>query len=203
MATNSRKIIIGMPDQGTTGAVLSGDVIPSASVPSTFEEAEALASAMTSSGFVSEEGASMSSSRSLTDIRDWSRGTQRRVVSEREVTVSATLIQTDYESLCQFFGEGNVELVAATAGHGEQIRVRVNGALPEARGWALKMKDGDARVLVIVPNGQQTGDLDITFNAGDPIELPLEISCYDDGAEGNAYIFIDDGQKAAADEGGE
>ena len=55
------------------------------------------------------------------------------------------------------------------------------------------MKDGDARFLVLIPNGQVTSGVDITFAANEAISLPIEISANDDGTGNSIYIFTDDG----------
>ena len=62
------------------------------------------------------------------------------------------------------------------------------------------MKDGDARMKVLVPNGQVTTLDSITFVANDAIKLPVTVSCYDDGTgTGDSItIYTDDGIKTGA-----
>jgi hypothetical protein len=46
---------------------------------------------------------------------------------------------------------------------------------------------------VLIPNGQVTSGVDITFAANEAISLPIEISANDDGTGNSIYIFTDDG----------
>ena len=60
------------------------------------------------------------------------------------------------------------------------------------------MKDGGARMLVLVPNGQVTTLDEITFNSTDPIGWAITLSCYPDKDGHSIYILTDDGQLATA-----
>ena len=88
-------------------------------------------------------------------------------------------------------------MTAATTSHGTQLKIALGATLDEPQAWALRMKDGDARMLVIVPNGQVTSGVEITFVANEPISLPVTISANDDGTGNSIYIFTDDGVIAA------
>ena len=53
------------------------------------------------------------------------------------------------------------------------------------------------RLIALVPSGQVTSGVEITFAATDPISLPITISGNDDGNGDYIHIFVDDGQKSA------
>ncbi len=192
MGTNAKKVFVGLADQSaTTGALLRGAVI--ATPPATFSEATTAISSFTSSGYFSEDGVSLSTSISVTNIREWNLSTVRRLLEDFDGTVSGTIIQLDEEAAKQCFGEDNVTVTAATTTSGQQLRIALGAHLAEPQAWALKMKDGDARFLVLIPNGQVTSGVDITFAANEAISLPIEISANDDGTGNSIYIFTDDG----------
>ena len=88
-------------------------------------------------------------------------------------------------------------VTAATSTKGKRMKIAIGASLPEPQAWALRMKDGDARMLVLIPNGQVTSGVEITFVANDAIKLPVTISANDDGTGHSMYIFTDDGIVAA------
>lgn len=200
MGTNANSVRVGMADQSaTTGALSRGAVIAGTSVPTTadIDGALALLTSFTSSGYISEDGATLTTDISTVDLREWNRSVVRRLLDEFSGTVSLTLIQLDEESAKQCFGEDNVTVAAASSTHGKQMRIAMGATLGEPQAWALRMKDGDARMLVLIPNGQVTSGVEITFVANEAINLPVTISANDDGTGSSIYIFTDDGMVSA------
>lgn len=198
MGINAKEVFIGLADQSTTtGALCRGNVIAGASVPADIDAAITAISGFTSSGYVSEDGATLTTDISTTDLKEWNKNTVRRLLDSFDGTVSLTLIQLDEEGAKQCFGEDNVTVTAATSTKGTRMKIAIGASLPEPQAWALRMKDGDARMLVLIPSGQVTSGVEITFVANDAIKLPVTISANDDGTGHSMYIFTDDGIVAA------
>ena len=196
MGINAKQVRVGLADQSSTSGALSrGDVI--SAIPASIDAAITAISAFSSSGYISEDGASLSTTKGVTPIREWNRASVRRILEDFDGTVSLSLIQLDEEGAKQAFGEDNVTVTAATSTHGTQLKIALGATLDEPQAWALRMKDGDARMLVLVPNGQVTSGVDITFVANQAIQLPVTISANDDGTGHSIYIFTDDGIVAA------
>ena len=82
---------------------------------------------------------------------------------------------------------------AATTTKGEQLHIKMGAHLPEPQSWAFMMKDGDARIIIVVPRGQVTTLDTITFSANSAVSLPITITCLDDGTGESIHIFVDDG----------
>lgn len=198
MGIDATKVFVGLADQtSTSGALARGAVIAAANIPTTFADAVTATTGFTSSGYFSEDGVNLSTSISTANIREWNRAVVRRILEEFDGTISGTLIQLDEEAAKQCFGSANVSVTAATASHGKQLRIGLGAHLPENQAWALRMKDGLAKFLILIPNGQVTSGVDITFAANDAINLPIEISANDDGTGNSIYIFTDDGVVSA------
>lgn len=198
MGINANKVFVGLPEQTvTTGALSYGPVIPTANIPTTFDAAVTAIANFTSSGYISEDGATLTYDRSTTDIIEWAKAKVRRVLDSADATVAATLIQLDANGAKQAFGDDHVDVTAATTSHGEQLHIAIGAHVDEPRAWALRVKDGDMRLIVLVPSGQVTSGVEITFAATDPISLPITISGNDDGNGDYMHIFVDDGQKSA------
>ena len=193
MTIQAAKVLVGTADQqNSTGAIRSGAVV--ANVPTTFTDADTAAAALTGSGYVSEDGLELSTDLSTADIREWNHATVRKVLDTFDGTITFSLIQQDYQSWCQAVGVENVNKVDATTTHGEQLTISLGAHLAPEQSWAFMMKDGNTRVIIIVPRGQITEIDSITFSATDAVAIPLTLSCYDDGSGDAIYIFIDDGK---------
>lgn len=193
MAIDTKKVLVGAPDQSaTTGAV---NYAPTTATAPT-DAASALAG-FTSCGYVSEDGLTVSTEYSTTQIRDWSRSVVRTLLDEFTGTVTFSFIQTDYESLCAIFGADKVTKTAATSSHGEQIAVKMGAHLPPAKSYAFNMKDGDAKARVYLPNAQAMLDGDLVFVAGEPITWSVRLECSADASGESIYVFTDDGVVSA------
>lgn len=195
MALNAAKVLVGTADQSTTGAIHNGPVLTT--VPTTFDEAVTALSSMTASGYVSEDGLELTPEYSTSNIPEWNGNTVRTILESFNGTLAWSLIQQDEESWKQAIGSEYVEKVAATTTHGEQLHIKMGSHLAPAQSWGFALKDGDTRIIIIVPNGQVTTLDAITFNANSAVALPVTLSCYDDGTGNPIHIFIDDGMKTA------
>jgi len=190
MALDSKKIIIGAPDQSTTGAVSFADT--SATMPTT--AIATLSGEWDDGGYVSEDGVAVTPSFSTTDIKDWSRNSVRTLLDEFTGEVKFAFIQTDYDSLVAIFGSASVSKTDATAGHGEQITVKMGARMAPAKAWCFSMKDGDARARIVLPNAQPVIDGDLTFVANEPIKWSVSLKCNADSNGDSIIILTDDGE---------
>lgn len=199
MGIDAKKVYVGLPEQSTTvGALSYGTVITT--IPATYDAAATAITGFTSSGYISEDGATLTVDKSTTDIVDWAKNKVRRVCESVDGSISTDLIQLDENGAKQTFGPDNVTKTAANTTHGEQLKIAVGAHHDAPRAWALRIKDGDMKMIVLIPNGQVTSGVEITFVANEPIKLPITISANDDGTGTNncLYIYTDDGQKTSA-----
>lgn len=189
---NAKKVMVGLADQSTTvGALSRGTALTT--IPTDITAAITAIASFLSSGYISEDGAALNTSLSIADIREWNKNAVRRVLEQFDGTITATLIQLDEEGAKQCFGASNVTKIAANSTHGEQLKIALGAHLDTPQAWALRMKDGNAKMIVLIPNGQVTSGVDITFAANTPISLPITISANDDGTGNSIYIYTDDG----------
>lgn len=192
MGLDAAKVYIGTADQSaTTGAISSGAIVET--IPNTIDEALTAIEGFTSSGYVSEDGLSMSTDYGTQGIREWNGNLVRTILESFTGEMSWSSIQLDEASAKQAFGNENVTATAATAEHGTQLKIGIGAHLPETKSWGFRMKDGNARAVVFIPRGQVTAVDSIDFTATDAIALPVTLSCYDDGTGNSIYIFFDDG----------
>lgn len=188
------KILVGAPDQLTTGAIFDAPI--GTKLPKT--ASEELDAAFTASGYCSDDGLSLTPDRSTDQLYDWSGNSIRQLLKSFDSTLTWSEMEMSYQSLCHAFGAENVTRVAATEQHGEQIMVAINANMPESRSWVFNMKDGKNRMRIVVPSGQVTSIDEIDFTSSDAVKLPITLSCNTDEKGNKAYIYTDDGQVVVA-----
>lgn len=191
---DASKVLVGTADQTSTGAILSaplGTVLPTGI-------SDSLNAAFKDSGYVSSDGLSFTIDDSTSDINEWNGSLVRRLLESRDVTLSWSHLETNAESLKNTFGDENVTVTEATESDGEKITVKIGANLPAAKSWVFKLKDGNNRILIVVPNGQITSVDEVSFTSSDAITWPVTLSTYADATGHNCYIYFDDGKVKTA-----
>lgn len=189
---------VGAPDQKVTGAIKSapiGTTLPALS--SITKASVTLNEAFTGDEYVSEDGLTLTPSMSTTDIKDWSGATVRKVLETFDGTLSWTMISTNEGALGVAFGEDHVSSSNASSTHGKQTRTELGAHLPDPRSWVFLMKDGDARIVIVVPNGQVTEVGEVTFASNAAVGWNVTLSTYPDESGESIYIMTDDGVTTA------
>ena len=191
MTVNAKGILIGMPDQLTTGAVNTapvGTTLPTTAIAS-------LNAAFEDSGYVSEDGVSVSPTWNTNTLHDWSGSVVRTMLDTFEGQVSFALMEImSEESAKQVFGSANVSATAATTTHGNQLAISIGSELPPELSWVFNMKDGDAKARIVIPRGQVVAVDSIEFNRSNSANLPVTVNCMADSSGKSIYIYTDDGQ---------
>ena len=189
---------IGAPDQKVTGAIKhapKGTAIPA--LTDITKAAVTLNQAFTGDEYVSQDGLTLAPSMSTTEIKDWSGATVRKVLESFDGTLSWTMISTNAGALSIAFGADHVTTAAATTAHGAQVQAALGAYLPEEQAWVFLMKDGDARIVIAVPDGQITEVGEVTFASNAAVGWQVTLSCYPDSSGNSIYIMTDDGVTTA------
>lgn len=199
MAVNGNNVRIGTPDQLTTGAVLvapAGTTVPG--LDDLTPQGVTLDGAFVGGGYVSSDGITLTPDFSTNDITDWSGSLIRRALELFDGTITWTMIETSAETFKMAVGDDYVEVRDADESHGTQVAASFGSRLSPVRTWVFKMKDGDARMLIVVPRGQITGMEEVAFTATDPVGWGLTLSTYPDEKGNNIYVLTDDGVVSTA-----
>lgn len=185
---------VGAPEQGVTGAIKHaplGTAIPT--LADIKKAGVTLNQAFAGDEYVSEDGLTLTPSRSTTDIKDWSGATVRKVLESFDGTLAWTMISTNQGALSIAFGSNHVTANAAGTDHGAQVQAALGAYLPEEQAWVFLMKDGDARIVIAVPDGQITEVGEVTFASNSAVGWNVTLSCYPDSSGNSIYIMTDDG----------
>lgn len=186
MALDSSKVLVLAPDQATIGPVFCGDVVTT--IPADFAAAEALVNKMTkNSGYLSSDGLSLASDFSTSDINEWGGSIVRKVLESYVGSVNFTIIQTDATAWATALGDDHVTTSA------DGYRAALGSHLAPECGWGFKMKDGNNKLIVLIPRGQVTEFDEMSFVRTDALGLNLTVTSYDAGEGDSIYVYFTDG----------
>jgi hypothetical protein len=189
MSVNASQVLTGAPDQLTTGPILSaprGTALPAAI-------SDTLDPAFADSGYVSEDGLTLTPERSTEVVRDWSGSVVRELLTEFAARLAWSHLETNEQSLKNYMGDDNVTVTAATSTEGKRITALLRSSEMPRKSWTFKMKDGDARVLIVVPDGQVSETGEVSFVKSSAVTWPVTLTTYPDADGVNVYIYLDDG----------
>ena len=194
MTNTSANVLAGVPlATGGVSMAALGTVLPT-------NAKSPLGVAFTSAGYVGEDGLTESADRSTEKIKAWGGDTVKVVQTDFSTTYTFTFLETlNTEVLKAVYGDQNVTVTAATATDGTLRTVKVNGDILPHKVFVFDMKDGDARIRIVVPDGQVTEVGEITYNDGSVIGYEVTVEAFRDSAlNANAVKYLDDGKVAAA-----
>lgn len=189
MAVDAKNVLVGGPDQATTGAILSGG--PTAVLPT--KPGEAPATGWTDSGYISEDGLTMTPERSMAGIKDWSGATVKEALEEFNGTLAWAHLETNEAALKNYFGDDNVTITPATSTTGKIIKATMGATEMPRKPWQFRVKDGKAKVLIVVPDGQVSEQGEVSFVKSGAITWPVTLKTFPDAAGKNIYVYTDDG----------
>lgn len=189
MSVNATQVLTGAPDQLTTGPILAapkGTPLPT-SVTAVLDPA------FKHSGYVSEDGLTLTPERSTEVVRDWSGTVVRELLTEFATKLAWSHLETNENSLKNYMGDDNVTVTAATSTEGKRITALLKSTEMPRKSWTVKMKDGKARVLIVVPDGQVSETGEVSFVKSAAMAWPVTLTTYPDSSGVNVYIYLDDG----------
>ena len=192
MAVKATNVLSGGPDQLVTGAILSA-ALTAATPSDTDIYGTALPTGFTDSGYISDEGLTLSLSKSFATIKDWSGAIVKRILEEFDGTLKWSHLEVNTAALKATFGDANVVEMVATASTGTRVKVSIGADTPVSKKWLFRMKDGNAKVRIYVPNGTVTEVDDVAFVSNDAIKLGVTLGTSPDSSGKSIYIYTDDG----------
>lgn len=150
-------------------------------------------------GYVSSDGVTISIDGSTTPIEVWS---GERIGALRDafaIEYSMSLFQVLSPYVNQvIFGDGSVSTAAATADHGNRMRVAISSRMPAVASLVLDAFFEDKMIRQVVELVQMSDIDDITLVHNEPMAFQPTFSAYR-GSNGNHVVqYSDDGQKIAA-----
>lgn len=193
MPNNVKNVVAGTPL--AAGGVYMGPL--GTALPT--DETTALNASLKSAGYVGEDGLTETIGRSTSKIKAWGGDTVKVVQTEFSVQYKFTFIESvNAEVLKAVHGASNVTTTAATISSGAKHAIKVvGGALPH-QVFVFEVKDGDARIRIVVEDGQIVEVGDVTYADEEAIGYEVTVEAFlGTTTSAQAMKYIDDGQKTA------
>lgn len=192
MANLVQNVVAGKPL--ATGGILSGPL----GTPLPTDASTAPDAAIAGVGYISDDGVSESMNRETDKIKAWGGDVVKIVQSEHSVTYQYTMIEAARAEVNrEVYGEPNVTATVATTTHGNLLAIKVTAEQLPHRVRVMEIKDGDARVRIVLPDSQITEVGDVTYQDAAIIAYPVTVEAFPDASGVKAYKYTDDGKKAA------
>jgi len=145
-------------------------------------------------GYISEDGLTETTERSTEKVRAWGGDTVKVIQTEFAATFSFSFIESvNGDVLKVVYGDSNVTTTAATPTVGTLHSIKVTGEELDHDSWIFEVKDGDARIRIVVPNGQVTTVGEITYSDGGVIQYNVTVETFKDASGAYYYKYIDNG----------
>ncbi|MBO0747282.1 MAG: hypothetical protein J2O47_02960 [Acidimicrobiaceae bacterium] len=159
----------------------------------------ALDEALVSAGYIGEDGVTEAADRSTDKIRAWGGDTVKIVQTEFSTTYTFTFIETLNSTVLEtVYGDDNVTTTAPTSSKGTLHVVKVNADILPHKVFVFEVKDGDAKIRIVVADGQVTEVGEITYSDSEVIGYEVTVEAFRDPTlNANAVKYMDDGVLAA------
>lgn len=193
MPNQVKNVVAGKPL--STGGVLMGPLGTTLPV----DESVALHAALKSAGYIGEDGLTETIGRDTDKVKAWGGDVVKVVQTEYSVQYKFTFIESiNAEVLKAVHGDANVTITPATVSAGNKYAVKLTADQLPHKVWVFEVKDGDARIRIVVEDGQIVEVGDITYADEDVIGYEVTVEAFlGTTTQAQAVKYIDDGQKTA------
>jgi hypothetical protein len=150
--------------------------------------------AFVAAGYIGEDGVTESAERSTEKIRAWGLDVVKVVSTEFSVTYEFVFLETLNTTVLQtVYGDDNVLQTDASPTAGALRVVAINGDDLPHKSFVIEVKDGPARVRIVIPDGQVTEVGEVTYTDAEVIGYEVTVEAFQDADGNNAYKYISDG----------
>lgn len=183
MAEGTSAVLTGAPITAT-GGVLFGE----STVALPTDASTPVDPAWTKGGYVGDDGVTRTTDASDDKIRAWGGDTVKIVRTEHSITYTFTFLEAaNADVLKLIHGEENVTVA------GGKVTVKHTNRMPARKAFVLDMKDSDASLREVIPDGQITTSGDVVFVHSDVIRYEVQIEAFPDANGVKAISYMDDG----------
>lgn len=147
-------------------------------------------SAFTATGYINEDGVTMTVDRSTEDVFAWGGAKVRVITTEHSVQFSFGFMETNPDVLGLVFGEDNVTT------NGDETTVKLNGVELPHFAMVIAAADGDKGVRITAADAQVVEQEDVTFVHSEPTVFTVTVECFPDDAGDKATIIYATGDES-------
>lgn len=132
-------------------------------------------------GYVSTDGVTQTIDASTSKITAWGGDVVRVVQTEHSVTYKYKVIETNEETLKEYYGED------ATA-----QEVQITGAMLPRLKRVIPVRDGNKRIVIVLPDSQVISRSEIQYYGEDAVGYEVEVEAFPDENGVKAYLYLGD-----------
>jgi hypothetical protein len=188
VANTVANVVAGKPL--TTGGVLIAPL--ATALPTAASTAPDVA--FTAAGYIGEDGVTEGTDRSTEKVKAWGGDIVKVLQTEFSATYQFTFLESLNANVLEaVYGDDNVTTTAATASTGTLQAVKINSAILPHKSFIFEVKDGDAKVRIVVPDGQISEVGEVTYSDSDVVGYQVTVEAFQDASGNNAYKYTDDG----------
>lgn len=146
-------------------------------------------------GYIGEDGLTETVDRSTDKIRAWGGDTVKVTQSEFSVSYQFTFLESvKADVLKAVYGDANVTTTPATSTVGTLNTVKIKSEPLPHKAFIFEVKDGSARIRIVVPDGQITELGEVTYSDSEVVGYQVTVEAfYNTAADANAIKYTDDG----------
>lgn len=183
MAVDADQIVVGA--NGKVSVAPSGTAVP--------DDLSALAAAYVDLGLVSDDGASFSDSKTIENIGSWQGfGPVRRIVTDKDTTLSCTLLQWNKDTVKLAFGGGSVTEPDPVGSPGVFRYSPPDPDTLDERVMVLEWEDGGFAYRLVVTSGIVSEGVETNLTKTGAAMLPITFGAnYKDGSD-TWFLLTDD-----------
>lgn len=174
---NALNVVVGVVGGIFSGAL--GSSLPTDAASAT--ESALIADGFAKNGYVHPDGVTQAMGTNSSQIMAWGGDTVRTVQTEHTLTYAFQAIEQNEATLKMYYGE------AATS-----TEVEIRGEMLPVKSWVFVIRDGNKRIVIVIPRGQVTERGDVVFKGDQAAGLPVTITAYPDDSGVKAYLYIGD-----------
>lgn len=189
MANTVANVVAGKPL--TTGGILIG--VLGSTLPT--DASTALDAAFKSAGYIGDDGVTENGDRSTDKVKAWGGDTVKVLQTDYSLTYQFTFIETlNSDVLTAVYGADNVTTTPATSSTGTLQAVKASKDQLPHQAFVFEVKDGSARIRIVVPNGQITEVGETTYSDSAVVGYQVTVEAFHDSdLDANAVKYLDDG----------
>ena len=180
-----KEVMVGAPATATGAINTFNGTSPV--LPTT---ATAVLAGNTALGYVGEDGLTETQEQSVEKIKAWGGDTVKVLQTEHGLSYSFQFLENSSAVMQEVYGEDNVTTTPATESSGSLTDVAVKAGTLPIKPYVFDMKDGDALIRIVLPQGQIIERGDITYVHSDIIRYQVTIEALPDANGVKAYKYI-------------
>lgn len=173
-ASNILVGVVGGIFRGALGVALPNNVTAAA-------ESTLVNAGLAKAGYVSTDGVTQAIGTSTSKVIAWGGDNVRTVQTEHDLTYAFEPIEHNEATLKMYYGEAATSTV-----------IEINGKMLPVSSFVIVVRDGNKRIVIVIPFGQVTERGDVQYYGEDAAGLPVTVTCYPDENGVKAYLYIGD-----------